>query len=129
MLKERFITLYTRSRVNTVVWGLSFVFILSYTIASGFLQNWFFLGTGIIGMTAPFFIRRELLRQYHLTKFFFKISGPLILISILATPFIFGSLNNIPLPIRIFAFLYISLLSSSFFWVASDESLFSAEEQ
>ena len=129
MFKERFIALYARSRVNTVVWGLSFIFVFSYTAASGFLQNWFFLGAGIIGMAAPFFLRRKLLRQYHLTKIFFKISGPLILVSILATPFIFGSLNSIPLPIRVTAFLYVSLLSSSFFWVASDASLFTADDQ
>lgn len=127
--RDRIIILYTRSRVNTVVWGLSFLFVVSYTIASGFLHNWFFLGAGVVGVAVPCFIRKELLRRYHITRLVFKASGPVILAAILSTPFLFGSLDHIPLPLRVVSFLYVALLSSSYFWVASDPSLFTNEDK
>ena len=129
MLRDRFTTLYTRSRVNTIVWVLSFLFVASYTVSSGFLKNWFFLGAGIIGMTIPFFIRRAMLMNYHITKALFKASGPLVLLAILSTPFLFGSVSHIPLPVRVAAFLYVAFLSAAYFWVESDPSLFTNEDK
>ena len=127
--RDRLIILYTRSRVNTVVWGLSFLFVVSYTIGSGFLHNWFFLGAGVVGIAAPSFFRRELLRRCHIMKPIFKASGPLILAAILSTPFLFGSLDHIPLPLRVVSFLYVALLSAAYFWVASDPSQFTNEDK
>lgn len=128
MLKERIITLYTRSRINTMVWGLSFVFVTAYTIASAFLGNWFFFAAGLAGAALPFFLRNVLIRYYYLTKIFFRYSGPLILAAILLIPFTFGSLPHIPLPLRVAGFFYVTFYSSSFFWVVSDPTLFIPEE-
>ena len=127
--RDRLVILYTRSRVNTVVWGLSFLFVVSYTVGSGFLHNWFFLGAGVVGIAVPCFVRKELLRLYHITSLIFKVSGPVILAAILSTPFLFGSLDHIPLPLRVASFLYVALLSSAYFWVASDPSLFTNEDK
>ena len=129
MLRDRLTTLYTRSRVNTAVWGLSFLFVVSYTVSSGILKNWFFLAAGIIGVILPFFLRREMLRNYHITNVVFKGSGPLILLAIVSTPFLFGSINHIPLPLRVGAFFYAAFLSASYFWVESDPSLFCNEDK
>ena len=129
IIKDRLIILYTRSKINAVIWGLSFAFVFSYTAAAAILGSWFIAAAGVIGITAPFFLRNILLQYYHITGIILRISGPLILLSILSIPFIFGSLPHIPLPLRIIGFLYVALFSSSYFWIKSDPALYTDTEQ
>ena len=122
-LKLRFIKLYTRSRTYCTVWGFSYLFIIIFTITCLFQHLWGNSAAGILGMLLPLLLKKYLLEYYHLTDLFLQNSIPIIFVSIIIIPFIFGSLSHIPWPIRTFGFFYFTAFASTYFWIRTDPSI------
>jgi len=123
LLKLRFIKLYTRSKTFFSVWCCSCLIIVVFTVICAFRQSWPDAAAGLLGLALPLPLKKYLLEYYHITDRFLRLSIPVIFVSIIIIPFLFGSLSHIPWPLRTFGFFYFSAFTATYFWIRTDPAV------